>query len=164
MDGSDNLFGMNRAHDINKNLLKFATMPIDDNWQLSPVRGRGDARALHRARERIDARNVAKPYRNYPWGLGRGCTVERVDRSAPPTRPGCHVPPAEETTSAPSEDDEGESAYDIVLGTIMPPPPTEYCEDFGHEWEVESVVPSHPTTEHVERITWRTPPSRFNIT
>jgi len=129
------------------NPLKFATMPIDDNRQLSQVRGRGDARALHRARERIDARNVSKPDRNYQRGLCRGYTVERVDRSPRPTRPGRDVPPAEETATAQSEEYKGESAYDIVLGTVMPPPPTEYSEDFGHEWEVECVVPSHPTTE-----------------
>jgi len=56
-------------------------MPIDDNWQLSQVKGRGDDRALHQAGARIDARNVSKTDRGYSWGLGRGCIVERVGRT-----------------------------------------------------------------------------------
>jgi len=45
----------------------------------------------------------------------------------------------------------------------MPPPPIEYGEDVCSEWEVESVVPSHTSIEHVERFTWRAPLSRFDF-
>jgi len=46
----------------------------------------------------------------------------------------------------------------------MPPPPTEYDEDVRLEWEVEGVVTSQPSTEHVEpRIVWKAPPSRFDF-
>jgi len=34
-DGSDNLFGQNRTHDIATNPLRFSGIPIDDNWRIS---------------------------------------------------------------------------------------------------------------------------------
>jgi len=56
-DGTDNLFGLSREHDITKNPLRFTNQPMTDDWQLtnqpmtddwqlSQVQGRGDARTL----------------------------------------------------------------------------------------------------------------------
>jgi len=65
---------------------------------------------------------------------------------------------------------------DIVLQAVMPPPPTAFNEDCSDiysppsvteivsEWGVEGVVPSHPVIDHIERITWKAPPSRFDVT
>jgi len=59
---------------------------------------------------------------------------------------------------------EDESATDIILSTLMPPPPIEYEEEVRLEWEMEGGVPSHSSTDHVEpRITWNAPPSRFDV-
>jgi len=61
-------------------------------------------------------------------------------------------------------DAEDESGDNIILSTLMPPPPIEYEEDVRLEWEVEGGVPSHPSTDHVKpRISWKVPLSRFGV-
>jgi len=90
--------------------------------------------------------------------------VERYDPGPSDTRPGRSTDYLSNAYPAYILDVEDKSADDIIFGTLMPPPPIEYEENVRLEWEVEGVVPSHPSTEHVEpRIVWKAPPSRFDF-
>jgi len=168
-DGSDNLFGLNREHDIAQNPLKSTDQPGTDDWQLGQVKGRGDARRLHYARrsnderQRRDELQRAEQEHRLRWGLGQGRVVERVDAVLSDYRFGRSGDYLSRSYPPYVLDAEDETATDIILSTLMPPPPIEYEEDVRLEWEVEGVVPSQPSTEHVEpRITWKAPPSRFD--
>jgi len=169
-DGSNNLFGLNREHDITKNPLRFVNQPIADEWQLSQVRGRGDARRLHHARRlndahrRRDEQKRSEQKYHQRWRLRRGTIVERYDPGPSNTRPGRSANYLTHAYPANVLDVANESVDVVILGNLMQPPPTEYDEDVRLEWEVEGVVPSHPSTEHVEpRIVWKAPPSCFDF-
>jgi len=90
--------------------------------------------------------------------------VERYVPGPSDTRPGRSVDYPSQSYPPYVLDVEDESTDDIILSTLMPPPQIEYEEDVRLEWEVEGVVPSHPSTDHVKpRIIWKAPPSRFDV-
>jgi len=110
--------------------------------------------------------NCKEQNKSLHLGLGRGTVVERVDAVSSDHRPGRSGDYLSRSNPPYVLDAEDETATDIILTTLMPPPPIEYEEDVRLEWEVEDVVPSHPSTDHVEpriRITWKAPPSRFDV-
>jgi len=82
-DGSDNLFGQNRAHDFSKNPLCFTTTTIDENWNISRGMGSSDVRELHRARVRKTVGQDRQQLHSYLENKrGRGHPIE-TDRDAP---------------------------------------------------------------------------------
>jgi len=147
---------VNKEHDITKNPLKITDQPRIDDWQLGQVKGRGDARHLHEVRRaneerrRRDELQGREQELHRHWVMGRGSVVERVDDVSSDHRPGRSGNYLSQSYPPYVLDTEDESATDIILSTLMPPPPIEYKEDVRLEREVESIVPSHPSTDHVE--------------
>jgi len=172
-DSADNIFGLNRSNDVTINPLQLDTPPINCNWQLSQIKGGGDARELHRAQDRHRILQEQIQDRERRWGKCWACDIERCNVTLGRLSP---YPPATSTevTGLCTEVEEGEIAT-IVLQAVMPPPLVAFEENQGNsppttvveirsEWGVKGVVPSHPTVDHVERIAWKAPPSRFDIT
>jgi len=97
-------------------------------------------------------------------GEGRACTIEQCESRPLSPRPGYQIKFTDEVLPCHHVDDGLKNASDIILGTFLPLPPPDFEEKIQREWEVKDFVPSHPSTDHVELITWMAPPSRFDIT
>jgi len=97
-------------------------------------------------------------------GRGRACVVEYCGEIIP-GRPSLSQPATFSEDSGRYTDIEEGEIIDIVLQSVMPPPPTAFNQDCSDrdslpsvtgivsEWGVEGVVPSHPVIDHIERIT-----------